>query len=61
MGVIASSSLTGFAPQGQLGSALLGELFTGATVGEALLGQSAPSAIPMCGGVISSSGTRACG
>ena len=37
VGVIASSSLTGFAPQAELGSALLGELFTGATVGEALV------------------------
>ncbi len=37
VGVIASSSLTGFTPQTELGSALLGELFTGATVGEALV------------------------
>jgi len=37
VGVIASSSLTEFAPQKQLGDALLGNLFTGATVGEALI------------------------
>jgi hypothetical protein len=37
VGIIASSSLTEFAPQEQLGTALLRDLFTGATVGEALV------------------------
>jgi len=37
VGVIASSSLTDFLPQTELGGALLGTLFTGATVGEALV------------------------
>jgi hypothetical protein len=37
IGAIASSSLTEFAPQAALGTALLRDLFTGATVGEALL------------------------
>ncbi len=37
VGVIASSSLTEVAPQEELGAALLSHLFTGATVGEALV------------------------
>ena len=37
VGMIASSSLTEFAPQEQFGTALLNNLFTGATVGEALM------------------------
>jgi hypothetical protein len=44
VGVIASSSLTEFAPQEQLGTVLLRDLFTGATVGEALL--AAKRAVP---------------
>jgi acyl-CoA thioesterase len=35
--VIASSTLTELAPQAELGAAFLRDLFTGATVGEALL------------------------
>jgi len=37
VGVVASSSLTEFAPQEQLGTALLRDLFNGGTVGEALV------------------------
>jgi hypothetical protein len=37
IGVIASSTLTELAPQAELGTAFLRDLFTGATVGEALL------------------------
>jgi hypothetical protein len=58
VGVIASSSLTGFAPQTVPGSTFLIQLSTGVTMGEALVAAKRAVSGPMCGGATSSSETR---